>query len=220
MNYSRIYEQIILKSKSEARAKGGAIYYENHHIIPKCLGGNNSKDNLVLLTAREHFISHHLLVKMYPSNRKLIHAFWYMCNIKNVHQQNRYIPSLSIYQEARELNASVGISIETRQKMSRAHTDSNHTFDTKAKIAKSNSKPKDRTVCIYCNKNISIGTNSKRWHFDNCKNKMGNEHVKRKSPNTEIIVKCTHCNIVGGVNIMHRWHFDNCKNKINLVTTK
>ena len=31
-------------------------YYEKHHIQPKSLGGSNKKENLVRLTAREHFI--------------------------------------------------------------------------------------------------------------------------------------------------------------------
>jgi len=39
-------------------------YTEQHHILPKCLGGTNNKSNLVRLTAREHFVCHLLLVKM------------------------------------------------------------------------------------------------------------------------------------------------------------
>lgn len=39
-------------------------YIEKHHILPKCLGGSNAQNNLVLLTAREHFICHLLLVRM------------------------------------------------------------------------------------------------------------------------------------------------------------
>ena len=39
-------------------------YYEKHHIIPKSLGGTNEKENLVSLTAREHFICHLLLLKI------------------------------------------------------------------------------------------------------------------------------------------------------------
>lgn len=42
-------------------------YYETHHIIPRCLGGNNSKSNLVKLTAKEHFVCHRLLVYMVDS---------------------------------------------------------------------------------------------------------------------------------------------------------
>lgn len=39
-------------------------YTEKHHIVPKSMGGSNSKSNLVSLTAREHFICHRLLTKM------------------------------------------------------------------------------------------------------------------------------------------------------------
>ena len=44
---------------------------EVHHIVPKCLGGSNKKENLVELTAREHFICHRLLCEIYPKNKKL-----------------------------------------------------------------------------------------------------------------------------------------------------
>lgn len=37
---------------------------ENHHIVPRSLGGDNSKENLVLLSTREHMICHLLLTKM------------------------------------------------------------------------------------------------------------------------------------------------------------
>jgi len=82
MNYEKIYNQIIERAKSENRIKGNGIYYERHHIIPQCMGGTNTDDNLVLLTAREHFLCHRLLVRIY-NNNKLIYAFWLMCNIKN-----------------------------------------------------------------------------------------------------------------------------------------
>lgn len=66
-----------------ARAKNRNIseddYVENHHIIPKCLGGNDSDDNMVKLTTREHYIAHGLLVKIYEHDKnnrwKLISAF-------------------------------------------------------------------------------------------------------------------------------------------------
>lgn len=62
--YTKCYFAIVQRANSEGRMKGGATFYESHHIIPKCLGGNNKKENLVLLTLREHFIVHHLLLKM------------------------------------------------------------------------------------------------------------------------------------------------------------
>jgi len=59
--YSRCYERLILKAK-ERKDPGG--YSEQHHIIPRSFGGDNSIDNLVLLTAKEHYIAHALLWKM------------------------------------------------------------------------------------------------------------------------------------------------------------
>jgi hypothetical protein len=61
------------------------IYYENHHIIPKSLGGSDKKENLVLLSPREHFICHWLLLKMVVGEdqyQKMLHAFSGMYNWK------------------------------------------------------------------------------------------------------------------------------------------
>ena len=64
--YTKWYFSII--SATQCRTLSAEQYYEIHHIIPKSLGGNNSTDNLVKLTAREHYICHLLLVKMTTDN--------------------------------------------------------------------------------------------------------------------------------------------------------
>lgn len=46
------------------------IYVEKHHILPKSMGGSNRKDNIVRLSAREHFICHWLLTKMVTDKEK------------------------------------------------------------------------------------------------------------------------------------------------------
>lgn len=72
MNYRHVYCAIIRHAKSEEklgiRVKGNGNYYEAHHILPKSLFPlwNKRKSNVVLLTAREHFFCHQLLVKIYP----------------------------------------------------------------------------------------------------------------------------------------------------------
>lgn len=58
--YSKLYTKIVTNAKN--RVFDG--YTERHHVVPQSLGGSNDKDNLVDLTAREHFICHWLLVKM------------------------------------------------------------------------------------------------------------------------------------------------------------
>lgn len=78
MNYKKIYEQLIIKGINRKIEKD--IYYERHHIVPKCLNGNDTDENLVYLTAEEHFVAHQLLVKMNPGNKNLMSALSKMCN--------------------------------------------------------------------------------------------------------------------------------------------
>lgn len=82
MNYKRLYQAIIENARLKEADRSG-IYTEKHHIVPKSLGGNNSSSNLVRLTAREHFICHWLLLKMYPKGsiekQKMLFAFVCMC---------------------------------------------------------------------------------------------------------------------------------------------
>lgn len=67
MNYQNIYNQLIEKRKANIPTD---CYTERHHIIPVCMGGTNNKDNIVILTAREHFVAHALLVKIHRNNKK------------------------------------------------------------------------------------------------------------------------------------------------------
>lgn len=72
MNCQHIYNRLIKKALH--RDIDPDQYYEKHHIVPRCLGGSDFADNLVLLTAREHFIAHLLLVKSLPGNSRLVKA--------------------------------------------------------------------------------------------------------------------------------------------------
>jgi hypothetical protein len=118
MNYEKIYNDIISKAKAEDRKKiKGEVYYELHHIIPKCMGGTNDKSNVILLTAKEHYICHRLLCEIYPVNRNLRYAIWMMINGSS-RNNNRYSPSSRIYTQLREYNATIPRSEETRKKIS------------------------------------------------------------------------------------------------------
>lgn len=80
--YSRVYYKIT--SNAKQRITEG--YTERHHIVPQSLGGSDDKENLVELTAREHFICHWLLIKMTESeNRsKMLYA------LNGMKAENRY----------------------------------------------------------------------------------------------------------------------------------
>jgi len=84
--YTRWYNQII----ERARSRITEDYTETHHIQPRSLGGTDDINNLVELTAREHFICHWLLVKMTTGedHYKMLNALRIMRAEK--HGQQRY----------------------------------------------------------------------------------------------------------------------------------
>lgn len=87
--YCKWYFNIIEKAKTRILND----YKEKHHIFPKSLGGTDSKDNIVELTAKEHYVVHHLLTKMcvkHEDTIKMWNAFFLM-HIHNL--SNRYYSS-------------------------------------------------------------------------------------------------------------------------------
>jgi len=119
MNHIKIYEDIIDRAKNQNRIKikNGQLY-ERHHIIPKAIGGLNNKGNLVLLTPKEHYICHRLLVEIYkntPFSNKMYYAMW--CMINGVGNQSRYSPSARIYEILRnEIKLSRSVERFTNRK--------------------------------------------------------------------------------------------------------
>lgn len=94
MDYQKIYNKIIENARIKEKNRESG-YYEYHHIIPLCIGGEDNSDNLVKLTLREHYICHKLLTKIYPENKKIIHAFWMitittMGALKSLYENNIY----------------------------------------------------------------------------------------------------------------------------------
>ena len=107
MNYQKIYNQIIERAKNR-QLEG---YKEKHHILPKCLGGDNKKENLVELTAREHFLCHMLLCEIYPNEIKLRQALWLMSS--NPKYKNTKISS----QMYEHIKSNFKHTEESKQKM-------------------------------------------------------------------------------------------------------
>jgi len=82
MNYKNHYDKLIIRAQLLSRGRTDT-YCEQHHIIPRCIGGLDTGDNLVLLTPEEHYIAHLLLVKIYPLETGLIYAANIMANRNN-----------------------------------------------------------------------------------------------------------------------------------------
>lgn len=95
MDYQKLYYRLIEKYRGLV-LEG---YVERHHVVPKCLGGTNDKTNIVALTAKAHFVAHHLLHKIHPQNRKLANAFGKMICSSPDHQRTL---SPRMYEAARK----------------------------------------------------------------------------------------------------------------------
>lgn len=93
--YCNIIEKSLLRTQDRKYLKSIYGYVESHHILPQCfnLGGQKDKENLVFLTAKEHFIVHLCATKMFVSNfkNKMIFAFRQLRSSNKY--QNRYMNS-------------------------------------------------------------------------------------------------------------------------------
>lgn len=85
MNYEDFIQNIIATRGQRNIPEGK--YFEVHHIVPRCLGGEpkyysrkSKHPNLIHLFPEEHYIAHKLLAEKYPENTKIVSAFWLMSN--------------------------------------------------------------------------------------------------------------------------------------------
>ena len=227
MNYTRIYQQLV------ARAKDRELLteFESHHIVPRCIGGNNNVDNLVDLTPEEHFVAHILLVKIHPKNYKLIFAANNMCRGHKGKRPNRklygwlrrrFIRAAKENQQGKK-NSQFG-------KMWITNGLQNKTI-LKIDIIPEGWK-KGRTGVPSSRKGIAIGKRPDDWvnpkkgiktgkRLDNwispLKGIPRSEEQKknyRKPKGPQRLVTCPYCLKEGGISNMTRHHFDNCKMKI------
>jgi hypothetical protein len=151
MDYRATYNRLI----ERARDRTLVGYSERHHIVPRCMGGDDSPENKVRLTPEEHFVAHKLLVRMYPGNIKLVWAAVAMTNATN----NNPRPNNKLFGWLRrELSKRLSIahkgrvvSAETRAKQSKARLGKkrkSHSAETKAKMsAASKGRKKSAAHC-------------------------------------------------------------------------
>lgn len=110
-NYFKHYVSLIKRAETRPPIYG---YMEKHHVFPVSIFGKNKR--IVKLTAREHYIAHALLEKIYikrygvnhKNSKKMTHAFFLMNSSKSKGQL-RYINSkLYEFNRLRMINAISG----------------------------------------------------------------------------------------------------------------
>ena len=208
MDYFRIYNELI----NNAKDRDLTCYFERHHIVPRCLGGDDDSDNLVNLTAREHFIAHLLLCEINPTHKGLRLALWMMSNVKDK-KQKRYTPNSRLYEVIR-LEYSKSVSGENNLMKGKTHTD-----EVKQILSKK-AKGRIGNKNGFYNKNHSNESKERiskslsgNKHSEETKQKMSIAHIGKKK-NLKAVI-CPYCSKEGTGPNMSRYHFNNCKNKNN-----
>lgn len=221
--YTKWYEQIIENARNRVLPTG--TYTESHHIIPKSFGGPNTKENLVRLTAREHFIVHALLwkfniVKHY--HIKMLHAFHAMCNFtnSNLHSKPNYKINSKLFarlkfdrhklfttdSEIQEKLKSVGKEVGRRPKGENFKRLTGLRF-------------KGRTDMIG-EKNPNFGNKWTQEMKDAMSQLKSGKALspdilqKRREKMSKIQYVCEHCGKITGIKTNYiRWHGDKCRHR-------
>jgi hypothetical protein len=162
MNYKKLHDGIISKARSEARSKWSDVY-EQHHIIPVCLGGTDDISNLVLLRPREHFIVHYLLWKINPI-RKLLAPLLYFYH--KIGQSRLYEAARTAHiEEMTNNNPSLHLSDIAKQSKSKKLKSHIKTAEHRKNIGLGNKGKRPRLGAILSNEcKLKIAESVSKWH--------------------------------------------------------
>ena len=196
--YTRWYYNIVDKAKSRTTFDR----FEVHHIVPRCLGGNDLEDNLVKLTPKEHFLAHYLLTKMLPNSKeqkKLYHAF--AAFVMASSNQARKINSRQYQLVSSAAKEGMKGNTHNKGKRRTAQANKKQSETMKAKYASQQYVHTGKTYEeIYGKEEAEIR-----------KSKLKGPRGPRKNPpGPQQVLTCPHCGKSGGVSNMKRYHFDKC----------
>ena len=221
MNYKRLYNSIVTNARLQERD----CYTETHHIVPRSLGGADTEDNLVILTAREHFIAHWLLSKFTvgPNKGKMIKALSLMRSEGKY--QKRYTTKITarVYENLREEHARI-ISEQNTGRVQPQHEKENQITAMTGRKRPAFSKER-RENLSKAHSGEGNGMYGKTQSAS--AKKIMSEKAKGRKQSAETIAKkadavrgskrekqlCPHCDRAVAVNGYARWHGDNCKEK-------
>ena len=132
-------------------------YAEVHHIVPRSLGGSNNINNLIRLTARQHFVAHWILARALGGSAA--RAFFMMSNfgkygkvnsttysqarkdyseqVKEQMAKQPNVPKFTVEHREKLRQAKLGttLSAETRKKLGDAQRGRKLSNETKLKIS-------------------------------------------------------------------------------------
>ncbi len=185
--YTNWYYSIV--TKAQTRVLVG--YKENHHIIPRSLGGNNDSSNLVYLTGREHFICHWLLTKMVTGKArdKMIYGLRMMRVISRDHADRYYTKFTSrVFEHYRSEQAKIhSVAMTGKPGWNKGLT-----------LGPQSKEHREKNSAGNKGKRLGVSPGNK--------GKPQSEHIKDKKRKPKPMVSCIGCHKTGGVSAMFRWH--------------
>ena len=217
--YKKWYDQII----DNAKTRTPLGYKERHHVIPRSLGGDNTKDNLVELTAREHFICHWLLTKFTSGEDKTKMILALQMMKTDAPYQKRYHTKITarVYENIRK---EVGCINSKRNKGRKQppHEKQNQitaitgrkrkpfSEEWKQKMSEAHKGEKNHRY------GVKVSEETKSKMRDKALGRKQSEETIRKKADAVRGSKrekklCPHCEQMIAVNTYTRWHGDNCK---------
>ena len=213
MNYEKIYKNLMTDRLNQKplrlKQKRSGFYFEGHHILPKCKGGTGTSTraknnpNIVLLTAREHFLAHWLLWKIYGDRQMALAFHKMMSSTKNTNR----ITSSRGYEEAREAFRTTNIGNTYGIGVKRIISDEQKRKQSEA-----------MTGLMVGDLNPSKRLDVRKKISEKLKGKTRSDETKEKIRilvKNRPKVKCPYCNKETDTRNAKKWHFDNCINNPN-----
>ena len=232
MDYKKIYDNLIKDAFHNPKPDD---YKELHHIIPKCMGGSNKKNNLVKLTAKQHYLAHWLLYKIYKTS-SLVHA-WHSMSRIGIGQNERLINSrlFEYCRKERSKILSENSEGEKNNFYGKSHTDKTKTQLSKIHSGKYYQSDIQRKKWIEnvakkpASEKLKKQLSERNSKFISLQNKFTLEKIyidKNEKNNYDLDIwlnpkkispdkkeTCIHCGVVTTKGNIVRWHNDKCKRK-------
>lgn len=196
MDYIKVYDNLmksrISMKENRKEDKKNGTYFERHHIIPVCMGADKSRklssNNIVLLSAREHFIAHLILAEIYKDNYEIVYSLFAISNQRSK-DLKRHITSAKTYErikiefakkqsERKKGKPGIPWSDETREKLVSLMKGRKLSDETKEKLRNCNLGKKygEETK-----KKLSKIHNGRK-HSEDTKEKISQSKIGNKNP--------------------------------------
>lgn len=205
MNYTEHYNKLIERAKNRLLE----CYTERHHIVPKCMGGSDEVENLVRLTAEEHYVAHQLLVKIYPGHRGLAKGAYMMTWDRHGNRVNNKAYGW-LKRKYSEAHKGIPRTEEQNQHHSKVMKGKTPWNKGKTGVQVAWNKGKTGGRCLDEIKRKISATKMGEIKSIETRKRMSEGKLGKKLK----IVSCPTCNKEGGLALMKRWHFNNCKRAI------